>query len=107
VCISSITFHTFSDNHWSYIAHLLCFGNLTVFGIFPNGVPLYHAVNAGLGIAIQPSFMLDTFYNKNITYLLQDFIPNEIGVFAVYPPAKRPPLNTRVFIDFLVEALEK
>ena len=95
-------------NEWHFegpkgSVHVPISGNFTA----DNGVPLYHAVNAGLGIAIQPSFMLDTFYNKNITYLLQDFIPNEIGVFAVYPPAKRPPLNTRVFIDFLVEALEK
>jgi len=72
-----------------------------------NGIPLYHAVAAGLGIAIQPSFMLDTFDNKDITFLLEEFTPKEMGIYAVYPPAKRPPLNTRVFIDFLVGTLAK
>jgi len=72
-----------------------------------NGIPLYHAVTAGLGIAIQPSFMLDTFDNKDITYLLEEFTPKKMGIYAVYPPTKRPPLNTRVFIDFLAEALAK
>ena len=76
-------------------------GNLSA----DNGIPLYHAVAAGLGIAIQPSFMLDTFDNKDITYLLEEYTPKDMGIYAVYPPAKRPPLNTRVFIDYLAEAL--
>ena len=72
-----------------------------------NGVPLYHAVAAGLGIAIQPSFTLNAFDNRDIVYLLGNFIPQEMGIYAVYPPAKRAPLNTRVFIDFLAETLAK
>jgi len=72
-----------------------------------NGIPLYHSVAAGLGIAIQPSFTLETFNNQDIVYLLEDFMPQEMGIYAVYPPAKRPPLNTRVFIDFLAAALAK
>ena len=70
-----------------------------------NGIPLYHAVAAGLGITIQPSFMLNAFDNKDITYLLEEYAPKEVGIYAVYPPVKRPPLNTRVFIDFLADAL--
>lgn len=76
-------------------------GNLSA----DNGIPLYHAVAAGLGIAIQPCFSLDAFDNKNIVYLLEDYMPQEMGIYAVYPPAKQPPLNTRVFIDFLANAL--
>ena len=72
-----------------------------------NGIPLYHAVVAGLGIAIQPSFTLQAFNNPDIVCLLEDFMPQEMGIYAVYPPAKRPPLNTRVFIDFLANALGK
>ena len=83
--------------------------NVPVHGNFSadNGMPLYHAVKAGLGIVIQPSFMLNIFDNQNITYLLEDYIPKEIGIYTVYPPAKKPPLNTRVFIDFLADALAK
>lgn len=73
--------------------------------IADTGIPLYHAVSAGLGIAILPSFMLNIFNNNEIVYLLEEYAPKEIGIFAVYPATKVPPLNTRVFIDFLVEAL--
>lgn len=76
-------------------------GNLSA----DNGVPLYHAVKAGLGIAIQPSFMLNAFDTQDIVYLLEDYMPKELGIYAVYPPAKQPPLNTRVFIDFVAQAL--
>ena len=93
-------------NEWRFSGpegsiHVPVRGNLSA----DNGIPLYHAVKAGLGIAIQPGFMLDVFDNKDITYLLESYVPKEIGVYAVYPPAKKPPLNTRVFIDFLADAL--
>ena len=70
-----------------------------------NGVPLYKAVQAGLGIAIQPQFVLDGFEAKGIVTLLDDYTDAEIGIYAIYPATRKPPLNTRVFIDFLVEQL--
>lgn len=76
-------------------------GNLTA----DNGIPLYQAVKAGLGIAIQPRFMLEAFNDDDIIYLFGDYMPKELGIYAVYPSARQPPLNTRVFIDFLAEAL--
>lgn len=68
-----------------------------------NGVPLYQAVKEGLGIAIQPSFLLDGFKDKGIVYLLQDYLPTQIGIYAIYPSTRKPPLNTRLFIDFMAE----
>ncbi|WP_455209074.1 LysR family transcriptional regulator [Kaarinaea lacus] len=70
-----------------------------------NGVPLYKAVQAGLGIAIQPQFILDGFDHKGIVTLLDDYSQSELGIYAIYPATRKPPLNTRVFIDFLAEQL--
>ena len=68
-----------------------------------NGVPLYKAVQLGLGIAIQPDFVLQTFDDKDIVCILEEYAPQENGIYAVYPATAKPPLNTRVFIDFMVE----
>ncbi len=71
-----------------------------------NGIPLCKAVEAGLGIAMQPSFVVDTLAEKtNIVCLLEDYTRTPLGIYAVYPPARRPPLNTRKFIDCLVKHL--
>ena len=70
-----------------------------------NGVPLYKAAQAGLGIAIQPQFVLDGFDNKGIVTLLDDYSSAETGIYAIYPATRKPPLNTRVFIDFLADQL--
>ena len=70
-----------------------------------NGVPLYKAAQAGLGIAIQPQFVLDSFDSKGIVTLLSDYSAAELGIYALYPATRKPPLNTRVFIDFLAQQL--
>jgi DNA-binding transcriptional LysR family regulator len=68
-----------------------------------NGVPLYKVAQAGLGVAIQPEFVLDGFRDKNIVRLLQDYQQPDIGIYAIYPNTRKLPLNTRVFIDYLAE----
>lgn len=70
-----------------------------------NGVPLFKAVQAGLGIAIQPQFILDGFDAKGIVTLLEEYTRSELGIYAIYPATRKPPLNIRVFIDFLAEQL--
>ena len=81
------------------VEHVAISGNLTA----DNGIPLYQAVRAGLGIAIQPSFILNAFQDDDIVHLFPEYPPREIGIYAVYPPSKKPPINTRVFIDYLVD----
>lgn len=71
-----------------------------------NGLPLYSAVISGLGIAMLPSFMLENFKENYLQFLLEEYMPKELGIHAIYPPAKKPPLNTRVFIDFLAVELK-
>ena len=70
-----------------------------------NGVPLYKAAQTGLGITIQPQFVLNGFDTKSIVTLLEDYTNAELGIYAIYPATRKPPLNTRVFIDHLVEQL--
>ncbi|MFQ5469515.1 MAG: LysR family transcriptional regulator [Gammaproteobacteria bacterium] len=67
-----------------------------------NGIPIIRAVQNGLGIAVQPDFILDKIKDNDIRYLLEDYFHKEVGIYAVYPSTKKTPLNTRAFIDFLV-----
>ena len=96
-----------SINEWRFngadgVEHVPISGNLAA----DNGLPLYQAVKAGLGIAIQPSFLLDAFDDEEIVRLFPDYEAKEIGIYAIYPPSKNPPINTRVFVDFLAEYLK-
>lgn len=71
-----------------------------------NGIPLCKAVEAGLGIAMQPDFVIGSLMGeKDIVYLLADYTGTPLGIYAVYPPARRPPLNTRKFIDCLADLM--
>ncbi len=102
-CLSYRYMHS-GPNEWQFSGPL---GKETVkiSGNFSaeNGVPLYKAVQAGLGVAVQPSFMLEEFDDPDIVYLLDEYCHYETGIYAVYPTARKLPLNTRVFIDFLAE----
>lgn len=80
---------------------------VTVSGNFSaaNGVPLYRAVKAGLGIALQPLFVLDEARDPDIVHLLEEYCRREIGIYVVYPTGRKPPVNTRAFIDVLARVL--
>ena len=71
-----------------------------------NGVPLYRAVQAGLGIAIQPDFVLAGFRDKGIVTLLDDYLREQLGIYAIHASTRKTPLNTRVFIDFLASQMQ-
>lgn len=70
-----------------------------------NGDALVAAAAAGQGVVYQPTFLLaDEIRNGRLTVLELDHDPIEIdGVYALYPPDRRPPAKVRVAIDFLVE----
>jgi len=70
-----------------------------------NGVPLFKAAQAGLGIAVQPQFVLDSFDSKGLVTILDDYVSEEIGIYAVYPSTRKLSLNTRVFIDYISQQL--
>lgn len=69
-----------------------------------NSVPLYQAAKDGLGITRLPSFIEEAFGRTGMVYLLEEYAP-EVDIHAVYATTRKPPLNTRVFIDYLAEHL--
>lgn len=75
-------------------------GNLSA----DNGAPLYQAALAGLGIARLPSFYEIAYTMEGMSYVLEDYAVTR-GVYAVYPDARRLPLTTRSFIDYLSDHL--
>ncbi len=70
-----------------------------------NGDALVAAAIAGQGIVCQPIFLVAREIAEGLLVPLRlDRQPAPLeGIFAVYPPDRRPPPKVRTFIDFLVE----
>lgn len=69
-----------------------------------NGDSLRRAAEAGLGIALQPSFVLGSaLRDGRLVEILPDCRPDPLGIHAVYPPGRFTQPKLRVFIDFLAE----
>jgi len=75
--------------------------------IAANGVPLSKAVQAGLGIAMLTDFTMNEIKDNNIIRILESYSKQVIDIYAVYPTTRKPPLNTRLFIDFLYAYMSK
>lgn len=60
------------------------------------------AVRAGLGFAMIPEFVVraDIAAGRLVT-VLEDFMPQEAGIYAVFPHRRHLPLRVRLFVDFL------
>lgn len=75
-------------------------GRLTV----NNGESLMLAAEAGLGIALQPAFILgDALATGRLVEILPDCRPGLLDVHAIYPPGRFTQAKLRAFIDHLVE----
>jgi len=73
-----------------------------------NGDLLAVAAEAGMGIALLPSFIVDDALRAGrLIAVLEDWQAPTIAVHAVFPTARRMPLKTRVFIDFMVASLSE
>jgi DNA-binding transcriptional LysR family regulator len=71
-----------------------------------SGDILRSAAVEGLGITLQPDFMIyEALRERKLVRVLSDWDADELGVFAVYPNRKFLPPKVRSFIDFLVERL--
>ena len=69
-----------------------------------NGEALMRAAEAGLGIALVPTFMLgDALASGRLVELLADRPADILGIHAIYPPGRFPQPKLRAFVDFLVE----
>jgi DNA-binding transcriptional LysR family regulator len=66
------------------------------------------AVRAGLGFAMIPEFVVraDIAAGRLVT-VLEDYMPQEAGIYAVFPHRRHLPLRVRLFVDFLAAWFRK
>lgn len=69
-----------------------------------NGGAVRAAVQAGVGMAILPDFLIDEDLRaRTLIPLLPEFDLPHPGIYAVYPPTRYMSAKVRKFIDFLVD----
>ncbi|MGY4494459.1 LysR substrate-binding domain-containing protein [Pseudomonas sp. TE3610] len=71
-----------------------------------NGDALAEAAVSGMGITVQPDFILDQYISAGqLQVILQDFDASPLGIYAVLPSARYMPQRVRALIEFLSEQL--
>lgn len=69
-----------------------------------NGDLLREAAVAGMGVILQPSFIVgDAVRQKKLVPLLPDYEIGTLPIYALYPSRKHLSAKVRTFVDFLVE----
>jgi DNA-binding transcriptional LysR family regulator len=64
------------------------------------------AIN-GQGILLAPSYMINNYIKKNkLVPVLEEYLTNSVGVYAIYPHSQFVPPKVRIFIDYLTKNLE-
>jgi DNA-binding transcriptional LysR family regulator len=69
-----------------------------------NGEALAEAAARGLGLALQPDFIVERFAGR-LVRVLEDHPCPELGIYAVLPSNRYVPHRVRVLIEFLQERL--
>lgn len=60
----------------------------------------------GLGVGFVPGFLVqEDIRNKNLTLLLENFLPEPYNVFAVFPPGRKQSTKVKLFLDHLDQHL--
>jgi DNA-binding transcriptional LysR family regulator len=71
-----------------------------------NGDALANAAANGLGITVQPDFIVaDYIASGQLQAILSAFEPNPLGIYAVLPSTRYMPQRVRVLIEYLSEQL--
>jgi DNA-binding transcriptional LysR family regulator len=71
-----------------------------------NGNILCDSAAAGLGVILQPTFLVhELLRTRRLVRILRDWEPEPLTIFAVYPNREFLPPKVRSMIDFLVESL--
>ena len=70
-----------------------------------SGAVLRQAALAGMGLAVLPSFMIARDLQAGrLVRVVDSFQGAELGVYALYAQARRPPAKVRAFVDLLVSS---
>ena len=73
-----------------------------------NGDVLTEAAAQGLGITLQPDFIIEGFLaDGRVEALLTDFPVAELGIYAMLPSNRHIPHRVRVLMDFLAAGLAR
>ncbi|HEX2197633.1 MAG TPA: LysR family transcriptional regulator [Burkholderiales bacterium] len=73
-----------------------------------NGDLLAEAAARGAGIVFEPAFIVGPEVRAGrLVPLLQDFEPQAVSIYAVYPSRKHLSAKVRLFVDFLVERFSR
>ena len=73
-----------------------------------NGDVLTEAAAQGLGITLQPDFIIEGFLaDGRVEALLTDFPVAELGIYAMLPSNRHIPHRVRVLMDFLADGLAR
>jgi DNA-binding transcriptional LysR family regulator len=73
-----------------------------------NGDALMAAAAAGMGIALQPDFIVAPFLAAGtVEAILESFAPPPLGIHVLLPSNRYLPYRVRVFIDFLAARLQQ
>ena len=71
-----------------------------------NGEALTEAAAQGLGIAVQPDFILQPYLaDGRVKPILETFPTPELGIYAMLPSNRQVPHRVRVLIEFLAERM--
>lgn len=71
-----------------------------------NGEALNDAVERGLGIALQPDFIIEkALQSGKVVTILADFALPELGIYAMLPSNRQVPHRVRVLMDYLADHL--
>ena len=97
-----------SPQTWRYMVD----GVLQRFPVRPrmhanNGQALTEAAAQGLGIALQPDFIVDSFIQtQRVTAILTHFEIPALGIYAILPGNRQVPHRVKVLMDFLADRLD-
>ncbi len=71
-----------------------------------NGLALLAANATGMGISLQPDFLVEPFLARNqLVEILAEFAPPPLGIYAVLPSNRYIPQRVALLIDFLGKSL--
>ena len=69
-----------------------------------NGDVLRAAALAGQGIAVLPTFLVGPDVKADqLSIVLPDYVPEELGIYALYAPNRYLAMKVRAFIEFLAQ----
>ena len=71
-----------------------------------NGDALVEAAHQGMGITVQPDFIVAGYIERGtLVPLLEDYARPPLGIYAVLPSSRYLPQRMRVWIEFLAAEL--